>query len=193
LNLILKQLLQQEIISYIKNNESSLYEENNKFHISTASLTLDLKNRQVLVNYLLKYIERFNPSSMVALSEGIDQGIIDLSSIIRYKSQKPYFYYNLDEPVEPMDITSNLSDCMLFIPYLSDKNQFLNYLKFLEKHGVVPKLILCIFRETKEDLENICKKKHINFQTVFYLKDILFRLKEHKEITEKLMRNRLYF
>jgi hypothetical protein len=189
----LKQLFQQEIINYIKNNESSLYEENNTFHISTVSLTLDLKNREVLANYLLKYVERFNPGSIVALTEGMDQGIIDLSSIIRYKSQKPYFYYNLDDPEEPLVISSNLSDCMLFIPYLSNKNQFLYYLKFLENHGATPKLIICIFREAKEDFEGICKIKHVNFEALFDLQDILFQLKEHKEIIEKLMRNRVKF
>jgi hypothetical protein len=194
LNLILKQLFQQEIINYIKNNESSLYEENDTFHISTACLTLNLKHREVLINYFLKHVENFNPSSIVALSEGIDQGIFDLSAIIGYKSKKPYFYYNLDEPLEPRDISSNLSDCMLFIPYLSDKNQFVNYLKFIEKYGVAPKLIICIFNETKrENFIGICKNKHISFQTLFDLEDILFQLKEHKEITEKLMRNRLNF
>ena len=77
------------------------------------------------------YVEKFNPGSIVALSEGIDQGIIlYLSSIIRYKSQKSYFYYNLDDYVEPMDIPSNLGDCFLFIPYLSDKNQFVNCLNY---------------------------------------------------------------
>jgi len=193
LNLILKQLFQQEIIEYIKKNKSSLYKENGTFHISTASLTLNLKYKEILVNYFLRYVERFNPGSIVGLSEGIDQGIFDLSSIIGYKSERPYFYYNLDEPLPPIDISSNLSDCMLFIPYLSDKNQFLNYLKFLENYGAVPKLIICIFIETKEDFEDICRNKHIYFQTLFYVKDILFQLKEHKEISEKLMRNRLNF
>ena len=193
MNLILKQLFQQEIVTYIKNNESALYEENGIFHISTANLTLDLKHKEVLVNYFLKYVERFDPGSIVALSEGIDQGIIDLSSIIRYKSQKSYFHFNLDDPVEPLDISSNLSDCMLFIPYLSDKNQLLDYLKFIEKYGAVPKLVICIFRETQDDFEGICKNKHINFQTLFYVKDILFQLKGHKEITEKLRSNRVNF
>lgn len=194
MNLILKQLLQQEIISYIKNNESSLYQENGTFHISTASLTLiDLNYREVLVNYFLKYVKRFNPGSIVALSEGIDQGILTLTSIIGYESEKPFFYYNLDDPLQPIDISSNLSDCMLLIPYLSDEKQFLDYLKFVQNYGATPKLVICIFTETDIGFKDICKNKHINFHTLFYLKDILFQLKEDKEITEKLMRNRLNF
>lgn len=194
MNLILKQLFQQEIINYIKNNESSLYEENGTFHISIASLTLiDLKYREILVNFFLKYIKKFNPSSIVGLSEGIDQGITTLIGWIGYKTAKPIISYNLDEPLQPIDISSNISDCMLLIPYLSNKNQFLNYLKFLENYGAIPKLIICIFRETKEDFEDICKNKHLYFQTLFYIKDILFQLNEYKEITEKLMRNRLNF
>ena len=169
-----RQKKDKKILNNEETNESSLYEENNTFHVSTACLTLDLKHKEILVNYFLKYIKRFNPGSIIALSEGTDQGIFDLSSIIRYKSQKPYFYFNLDDPGDPMDVSSILSDCMLFIPYLSNNNHFLNYLKFIGNYGAIPKLVICIFRETQEDIEGICKNKHINFQTLFYVKDIYF-------------------
>jgi hypothetical protein len=136
----------------------------------------------VLVNYFLKYVEMFNPGSIVALSEGIDHGILTLTSIIGYKLEKPFFYYNLDDPLQSIDISSNLSDCMLLIPYLSDKKQFLDYLKFVQNYGAAPKLIICIFREVKENFEGICKNKHINFKVLFDLKDILVQLKEHFSI-----------
>jgi hypothetical protein len=113
--------------------------------------------------------------------------------LIGYKSEKPFFIYNLDEPSSPIDIPSNLSDCMLLIPYLYDKKQFLNYIKFLENYGVTPKVIICIFIETKEDLNISSRSKHINFQTLFYLKDIVLVLQEQNEISKKLMRNRLNF
>ena len=194
MNIILKQLFQQEIVNCIKNNEYSLYEEEGIFHISTTCLTsIGLKHRDSLIGLFLPFIERFNPSSIVALSEGIDQGVTILTTWIGLKSERPFFIYNLDEPRPLTEISSNLSDCMVLIPYLNNKKQFLSYLKFIINSGATPKLIICIFQETDEDFKNICNNKHIYFQTVFCLKNIILQLEEHRDFTEKLKRNRLKF
>lgn len=76
MSLILKQLFQLKVISCIQNYNWSLYEENNTFHISTSCLTLiDLKDREKLIGFFVKFVERFNVRSIVGLSEGTDQGI----------------------------------------------------------------------------------------------------------------------
>ena len=58
----------------------------------------------------LPFIERFNPSSLVTLSEGIDQTITSLSTWIGVKSER-LFLYNLDQPRPLTEISSNRSDC----------------------------------------------------------------------------------
>ncbi|HEY6587553.1 MAG TPA: hypothetical protein VIY98_04605 [Nitrososphaeraceae archaeon] len=62
------------------------------------------------MSLFLLFIERFNPSSLVTLSEGIDQTITSLTTWIGSKSERP-FLYNLDQPRPLTEISSNLSDC----------------------------------------------------------------------------------
>ena len=43
------------------------------------------------MSLFLPFIERFNPSSLVACSEGIDQSITTLTTWIGLKSERPFY------------------------------------------------------------------------------------------------------
>lgn len=142
--------IENEFIKCIYDKEWAIYEENNRFHISTACLTTtDLDLRVDIVNFFTDKIEKVQPASITCVSKGTDQAIFTLTTWIATQLQKPMYVYNLDEPMNPDPIRSNLSNCTLLIPYVSDKTSLLEDLKFIQNLGGYVKQLIVIVNESE--------------------------------------------
>ncbi|MDN5847101.1 MAG: hypothetical protein L0H53_12605, partial [Candidatus Nitrosocosmicus sp.] len=127
--------VEKEFVRCIHDNEWSIYKENDRIHISTACLTTNLNLRSDIVNFFIDKIEKVRPASIACISKGVDQAIFTLTTWIAMELQKPMYVYNLDEPVDPDPIRSNLSNCTLLLPYASDKTSLLEDLIFIQDLG----------------------------------------------------------
>lgn|GEM_PF-4294285 len=118
------------------------------------------KHRDSITSLFLPFLERFNPSSRVVYSEGIDQSITAFTTWIRLKSER-LLLYNLDKTRPLTEISSNLSDCMVLTIFIQLKT--IKLFKLIINSGITSKLIVCKSRATDPDLENICNNKYIYF------------------------------
>lgn len=141
--------LVKEFVQCVHDNEWSVYEENGSYHISTACLTANLPLRTGILNFFTNEIQRIEPASIVCLSQGIDEGIVGLTTMISMKLQKPFYVYNLDEPLNPEVIRSNLSNCTLLLPYVSDEHSLFEDRQFIQNFGGYTKQVIVIINESK--------------------------------------------
>lgn len=100
-----------------------------------------------------------------------------LTTWIAWKLQKPKYVYNLDESVNPDPIRSNLSNCTLLLPYVSDKTSLVEDPKFIQDLGGYIKQLIVIVNES-EFLRKICDESKIDLFEFTNMSKIINELKK---------------
>lgn len=169
-----------EFVKYIYEADCAIYEENNRYHISTDCLTTNPILRIHVLNSITKWIEKIQPDSIICISEGVDEGIFGLTSLVSYDRFKPFYTYNMKETKEPLDIRSSISNCTLLLPYTHTKEQILDYLKFIENLGGHVKQVIVIVNES-EHIQKVCYDKKIDLVEFCNTERIINTLKKINE------------
>jgi hypothetical protein len=169
--------IEEGFVKCIYKNEWALYKEDNRFHISTACLASnDITLRSDIVKFFIEKIKKVQPASIICVSKGVDQAIFTLTTWIASELLKPMYVYNLNEPISPEPIRSNLSNCTLFLPYVSDEISFLEDLNFIRNLGGNIVQVIVIVNES-EILRKICNEHKIDLFEFTDLSKIINELK----------------
>ena len=187
--------IMNEFIKCLYENDWAIYEENSKYHISTACLTTNESLKSSIIDLLADWIEKIQPASIICISEGMDEAIFTLTTWISLKLGKPFYTYNLDEPRNPLIIESNISDCTLLLPYTYGENQILENLKFIENLGGYIKQIIVVVNES-ENIRKICENKKIDLVEFFSILEIINKLTKidspkSQKIVSQLIQNHI--
>lgn len=154
------------------NVDSSVYEEDGKYHIST-SFFMENRIMELASMTLLRHIDQMKIASVVGISQGWDHGIHFITTWLALKCEKPFYVHTERELRAPnIAINSNLSNCSLLVAYTSYEEQVADLLSIAERLGGNVVQIISLVDE-RGVAERACIAKRVEFHKLFSTADII--------------------
>lgn len=165
----------RDIASCISGSDWTIYEENGSYHVSSACFEVNPAVKSYVLDRMYDFITKVNPACIIAFSEGIDQAVVSLSLAVAFKMQKPFLHFMMGDDNLLPPIVSNLADCCLVLPYLSNTHQLFEIIALIEKQGGHVKMVIALIDEDNL-VESIFLGKRLMLFKIIGLDQIINRL-----------------